>query len=79
MKRIQELCAAATLIFVLSLSTLAGNIHTNAVDPPPPPPPASATVTEPEGATTDGTQSASEYETLITEIALSLLQLLSVV
>lgn len=79
MKRIRELCAAATLIFVLSLSALAGNIHTNAVEPPPSPPPASATVTEPEGATTDGTLSASEYETLVTEITLSLLQLLSVV
>ena len=78
MKRIQELCAATTLLFVLSLSTLAGEIHTNAV-PPPPPPPTTATATEQDEATTDGTQSASEYETLITEITLSILQLLSVV
>ena len=46
MKKLQQLCAATTLLFVLSLSALAGNIHTNVV-PPPPPPPASATATEP--------------------------------
>ena len=77
MKRIRELCAAATLIFVLSLSALAGEIHTNAV-PPPPTPPASATATQPDDATTDVTKSANEYETLITEITLSFLKLLSV-
>jgi hypothetical protein len=76
MKKIQELCAATMLLFVLSLSALAGEIHTNVVQPPPPP--ASAAATEPGDATTDG-QRANEYETLITEITLSVLQLLSVV
>jgi hypothetical protein len=79
MKRIQQLCCAITLLVVLSLSTLAGEIHTNVVQPPPPPPPASATAIEAEEATTDGTQSACEYETLISEIALSVLHLFSVV
>lgn len=57
MKRIQELCAATMLMLVLSLSALAGEIHTNAV-PPPPPPPASATATQPDDATTDVIASA---------------------
>jgi hypothetical protein len=78
MKRIQELCAATTLLFVFSLSTLAGEIHTNAL-PPPPTPSASVTAAEPDEATTDGAQSTSDYETLITEVALNVLQLFSVV
>lgn len=77
MKRIQQLCAATALLFVFSLSAIAGEIHTNVVDPPPPPP-ASAIAIEPGDATTDGTQSATDYETLVTEITLSVLQLLSV-
>lgn len=76
MKRIQELCAATTLLFLLSLSTLAGEIHTNVV---PPPPSASVTVPEADEATTDGAQSTDDYETLITEVALNVLQLFSVV
>lgn len=78
MKKLQQLCAATTLLFVLSLSALAGNIHTNVVDPPPPPP-ESATTTEPGHITTDSTENPTESNTLITEITLSLLQLLSVV
>lgn len=78
MKKLQQLCAATTLLFVLSLSALAGNIHTNVVDPPPPPP-ESATTTEPGHITTDSTENLTESNTLITEITLSLLQLLSVV
>jgi len=75
MKHLRKLCAAMTLIFVLSLYALAGEIHTNVVSPPPP---ASATTTEPGDITTDGTESATQSETLLTEITLSLLQLLSV-
>jgi hypothetical protein len=77
MKKLQQLCAATTLLLVLSLSALAGNIHTDAV-PSPPPPPASATATEPGEIGTGGAESAIESETLLTEITLSLLQLLSV-
>ena len=78
MKKLQQLCAATTLLFVLSLSALAGDIHTNVVNPPPPPP-ESATTTEPGHITTDSTENPTESNTLITEITLSLLQLLSVV
>jgi hypothetical protein len=82
MKKLQQLCAATTLLFVLSVSVLAGNIHTNVVNPPPPPPEA-ATTTEPghigTDATTDSTQNLIESGSLVTEITLSLLQLLSVV
>ena len=81
MKRIQEVCAATMLLFVLTGSALAGHITTDAV-PPPPPPPASATATAPGHITTDatssGTESAIESEPLLTELTLSLLQLLSV-
>ena len=77
MKKLQQLCAAITLLFVLSLSALAGNIHTNVVDPPPPPP-ASVATTE-SGLTTETTTDSNEANALFTEITLSLLQLLSVV
>lgn len=78
MTHLRKLSAAVTLIFVLSLYALAGEIHTDVVSPPPPPPPASATTTEPGDITTDATESATQSETLLTEITLSLLQLLSV-
>lgn len=77
MRKLKQLCAATTLLLVLSLSASAGTIHTNVVDPPPPPP-TSATVTEPSDDSTDGKQSPVESETLIAEITLSLLQLLTV-
>jgi hypothetical protein len=44
MKKLQQLCAATALVFVLSLSALGGIIHTDKA-PPPPPPPQSATAT----------------------------------
>lgn len=78
MKKLQQLCAATMLLFVLSLSALAGNIHTNVVDPPPPPP-ESATTTESGLSSTDIATDSNEANTLFTEITLSLLQLLSVV
>lgn len=77
MKKLKQLCAATVLLFVLSLSALAGNIHTNVVDPPPPP--ESATITESGLSSTDTATDSNEANTLLTEITLSLLQLLSVV
>ncbi len=76
MRKFLRLCAATTLLFVLSLSALAGTIHTNVVEPPPPP--ASATATELSADTTHGTQDPVQSETLIAEITLSLLRLLTV-
>ena len=78
MKKLQQLCAATLLLCVLSLSAFAGNIHTNVVSPPPPPP-ESATTTESGLSSTDTATDPNESNTLITEITLSLLQLLSVV
>ena len=79
MKNLQKLCAAMTLLVVLSFSARAGEITTWGVAPPlPPPPPASATAAEPDAVTTDWTRSPIESETLVTEITLSILQLLSV-
>lgn len=77
MKTLRSFYAAATLILVLSLPTMAGDITTWGVAPPPPPP-ASATATEPGDIPTWGTESSSESEPLLTEITLSILQLLSV-
>lgn len=80
MKKIQELCAAMTLLIFVSVSALAGEITTGVVSPPPPPP-ASATVTEPIPIGTDAATEPMQGEpgTLLTEITLSLLQLLSVI
>ena len=77
MKKLRKLCAATVLLFVLSLSALAGTIHTNAVPEPTPTPPA-ATASEPDETSTGGDESALEFESLFTEITVSLLQLLSV-
>jgi hypothetical protein len=79
MKTLRTLCAAVALILVLSLPTMAGDIPTWVVSPPPPPPPpASATATEPGDIPTWETQSSLQSEALVTEITLSILQLLSV-
>ena len=78
MKKIQELAAAITLLVLLSTSALAGEISTNVVSPPPPPP-ASVTATAAGEIPTGATESTVESDTLLTEITLSLLQLLSVI
>ena len=80
MKHLQKLCAAVTLLVVLSFSARAGEITTWGVAPPPPPPPVSATATEPGHITTDATDNGTESanESFLTEFTLSLLQLLSV-
>jgi hypothetical protein len=75
MTTLRKLCAATTLLFALSLPALAGTIHTDFV---PPPPPASAQAVEPNETTAPVTETTSETESLITEITLSVLQLLSV-
>jgi hypothetical protein len=81
MKTIQKLCAAMTLIFVLSIAARAGEISTNVVSPPPPPP--SATVAAPgeigTGAATVPAENQVESKTLLSQLTLSLLQLLSVI
>ena len=79
MKHLRKLCAAVTLLVVLSLSARAGEITIwGAAPPPPPPPPASATATatEPGEITIWGTQSPDESDTFVTEFTLSILQLL---
>jgi hypothetical protein len=78
MTTFRKLCAATTLLFALSLPALAGTIHTDFVPPPPPPPPSSAMAVEPNEKTVPVTETTSETDSLITEITLSVLQLLSV-
>ena len=80
MKKLQQLCAATTLLFVLTVSALGGHITTGVADPPPPP--QSATATDPGHITTDATDSTQnliQSDTLVLDITLSLLQLLSVI
>lgn len=78
MKTIHELAAALTLLVLLSTSALAGEISTNVVSPPPPPP-ASVIAIAPGEFPTGATESTVESDTLLTEITLSLFQLLSVI
>lgn len=80
MKKIQELAATMTLLIFVSVSALAGEITTGVVSPPPPPA-ASATVTEQGQIGSDAAiePMQSEPGTLLTEITLSVLQLLSVI
>lgn len=78
MATLRRLSAATMLLIALSLPALAGTIHTDFVPPPPPPPPASAMAVEPNETTVPVTETTSETESLITEITLSLFQLLSV-
>lgn len=77
MKNLRKLCAATTLLIVLSVSASAGEIHTDFV-PPPPPPPVPATATATSGVITGGTQSPSESDNVIAEITLAIWQLLTV-
>lgn len=78
MKTLRSLCAAATLILMLSLPAMAGDIPIWGIaQPSPMPPPASAT-TKPGDIPTWQTQSSLESESLLTEITLSVWQLLAV-
>jgi hypothetical protein len=70
MKKIRAICAALTLLIMLSFSAMGGHIHTDAVPTPTPTP-------TPEFATASESDSA-ESETLLAEITVSILQLLSV-
>ena len=71
MKTLRNLGAVTTLIMVLSITTMAGEITTWVVSPPQPP--ASATATDANDITTTGTQNTIESQTLFTEITLRLL------
>jgi hypothetical protein len=74
MKHVRNLCAAVVLLFVLSLSTRAGEITIWGIaPPPPPPPPESATSTAQGEMTTWGAANSVQAETLV-----AVLQLLSV-
>ncbi len=83
MKELQKLCAATTLIFVLTFSGFAGDITTGAPQPATgdmstPTPAASASVTESAQISTGEIDYPALPEDLVTEITLGLLQLLSV-
>ena len=77
MKKLREVCAAAALLIMLSLPAMGGHIHTDAV-PPPPPPPESAIAPDMGEASGGSADSGLESDTLLTEIIVSTLRLLSV-
>jgi hypothetical protein len=70
MKKIRAMCAALTLLIMLSFSTMGGHIHTDAVPTPTPTPTPEFAASEPD--------SEAETDTLLAEITVSILQLLSV-
>ena len=74
MRKLKNFCVATMLVFTLSLSVFAGDIHTGAVAPPPPPP----ATQEVPGDQGSGGAKTDEPDTIIVEITLTLLQLLSV-
>lgn len=78
MTTFRKLCAPITLLVALSISALAGTIHTDAV-PPPPPPPALVMAVQPKESTAPLAKTASTTVSFITEITLSFVQLFSVV
>lgn len=79
MKTLRKLCAAVTLLLVLSLSAIGGEISTDVVKPPPPPAGATATVMEPGEINSDAPKSTIESAPgLLSEITLSFLRLLAV-
>ena len=78
MKTLRTLCAAAALSLILSVPAMAGDIPTWVVSPTPPPPPQSAMATDLSVANTDDRENVAEAEPLLSEITLSVLQLLLV-
>lgn len=79
MKKLQRLCAATVFTLVLTGASLAGEIHTPGIaQPSPTPPPSSAMVAgEIPTGESSGTSEVDAYEsTLLTDIALNLLQIM---
>lgn len=77
MRKIRQLCAAASLAMVLTTSAFAGDIQLPSVTTPPPPPPQATSTGEMQ---TPSASVAGETDTpltsdagLVTEMALSLL------
>ncbi len=76
MKNLRHFCASITLVFVLSLSALAGEIDLPGITAPPPPVTSSSTTAEQinlTGATTNTTASGQNAGALSLEQALILL------
>ncbi len=76
MNKLQKLGAAITLVLLLSVPIAAGDIHTGIVSPPPPPP-MSGLRTNADAMDKAQTAESLETDSLVTEITLSLLQLLA--
>ena len=76
MNHLQKLGAAMTLVLLLSIPIAAGDIHTGVVSPPPPP--TADLRTDPDAMNKSQTEDSLETDNLVTEITLSLLQLLAV-
>ena len=81
MKKLQRLCAATVFAFVLTSATLAGEISTPGIAQPTPTPiPASSSAMAAGEIPTGASSSTSEVDvydsTLLTDVALNLLQIM---
>jgi hypothetical protein len=72
MKKLQQLCLAGVLTFVLTTSTFAGDIHTGGM--PQPPPPNQSSATTPGDIETPGIQNPQTTSDSVADFALNLLQ-----
>ncbi len=77
MKRIRKLYAATTLLIVLSVSALGGEISTGVASPPPPPPSAASSVIETGEMSSGGNENSLLQDDIITKIGLTFLQFLA--
>lgn len=75
MSKLQRLCAAITLLALLSISASAGEISTGVVSPPPPP---ASALTASGDTAIDETEVLVQPNDIFVGITLNLLQLLSV-
>jgi hypothetical protein len=73
MKTYKAVLMATVLVVVFAFTARAGEIHTNGVVSPPPPPPTGTALVAEEADTWETTDS----ESLLTEIALNIIQLLT--
>lgn len=76
MKTYKPVLVATALVLMLAWSAVAGEIHTNGVVSPPPPPPDSATATVAANPETEAVP--VESESILTDIAINLINLLTV-
>lgn len=74
MKKLQQLCMASLLTFVLTTATFAGDIHTGGA--PQPPAPNQSLATTPGDIETPGLKYSQATSDSVADIALNLMQIM---